>query len=179
MFYWSNLGFGLMQVQGLKVTDVVVLIDREQGGEAKLASHNLRLHSAFTLSAILKVLVAHGLVSSSVEASVKAFISENQTFQGGAAPAAPKPAPKPHRHVSLACFPENIAACWEAKHTKSCPFRYQRVCDINAALAANSIRSWTGFEFWNMHYELCFLNFESWDFNLESWTLYSGKKLAV
>ncbi len=39
----------------LKVSDVVVLIDREQGGESRLASDNLRLHAAFTLSYILEV----------------------------------------------------------------------------------------------------------------------------
>jgi orotate phosphoribosyltransferase len=37
------------QKEGLKVSDVVVLIDREQGGRARLASQNLQLHSAFTL----------------------------------------------------------------------------------------------------------------------------------
>ncbi len=45
-----------VQVEGLKVTDVVVLIDREQGGAARMASNGLRLHSAFTLSFIIKTL---------------------------------------------------------------------------------------------------------------------------
>lgn len=31
------------------MSDVVVLIDREQGGRARLASQGLQLHSAFTL----------------------------------------------------------------------------------------------------------------------------------
>lgn len=44
-----------VQVEQLKVTDVVVLIDREQGGPQHLAKNGLRLHSAFTLSALLKV----------------------------------------------------------------------------------------------------------------------------
>lgn len=71
-----------LQAVGLKVKDVVVLIDREQGGRERLAESGLRLHSAFTLTAILKVLVAHQLVSSQVESSVKSFLAENQTFQG-------------------------------------------------------------------------------------------------
>eukprot|EP00889_Picochlorum_renovo_P008210 jgi/Picre1/35240/NNA_002702.t1 len=64
---------------GLKVTDVVVLIDREQGGESRLASDNLKLHSAFTLSYILDTLVKHSLVTEEVAGKVKAFIAANQT----------------------------------------------------------------------------------------------------
>ena len=45
----------LVQATGLEVKDVVVLIDREQGGEARLKSHGLTLHSAFPLTLILQV----------------------------------------------------------------------------------------------------------------------------
>jgi uridine monophosphate synthetase len=45
---------------GLKVKDVVVLIDREQGGEARLASNGLRLHAVLPLSRVLKTLEAEG-----------------------------------------------------------------------------------------------------------------------
>eukprot|EP00983_Pelagomonas_calceolata_P083997 1156272-Pelagomonas_calceolata.AAC.10 len=48
-----------MQLEGLKVTDVVVLIDREQGGEAHLKKNGLALHAAFKLSQLLDVLVKH------------------------------------------------------------------------------------------------------------------------
>ena len=81
----------MVQVEGLKVTDVVVLIDREQGGAARMASNGLRLHSAFTLSFIIKTLQAHGLVTAEVADSVAAFIAANQTFSPSAA--APTPAP--------------------------------------------------------------------------------------
>ena len=80
---------------------MVVLIDREQGGPERLAESGLKLHSAFTLTAILKVLVAHQLVSSQVEASVKSFLKDNQTFTGSASKA-PTPAPKPHRSFAAA-----------------------------------------------------------------------------
>jgi uridine monophosphate synthetase len=78
---------------GLVVSDVVVLIDREQGGAARLAAKNLKLHSAFTLSYILDVLVKHGHVSEETAGKVRQFIAENQTDKQPepAAAAAPKP----------------------------------------------------------------------------------------
>jgi len=82
-----------LEAEGLKVTDVVVLIDREQGGQARLASRNLRLHSAFTLSYILDTLVKHGHVGTDVAAKVKTFIAENQTDKQPA----PAPPAKPAR----------------------------------------------------------------------------------
>lgn len=51
-----------LQKEGLVVKDVVVLIDREQGGQAHLAKNNLNLHAAFKLSMLLNVLVKHGKV---------------------------------------------------------------------------------------------------------------------
>ena len=43
------------QIEKLIVKDVVVLIDREQGGPEHLKANGLNLHSAFTLSELLKV----------------------------------------------------------------------------------------------------------------------------
>ena len=77
----------LAQEVGLKVSDVVVLIDRQQGGEAHLASkargvctpharaaraltrvrdavsQGLKLHAALTISLMLDTLVAHSKVT--------------------------------------------------------------------------------------------------------------------
>ncbi len=69
-----------MQAVGLKVSDVVVLIDREQGGGPRLASHGLSLHSAFTLTFILETMLQHGKIDPRTAASVKEFIATNQTF---------------------------------------------------------------------------------------------------
>jgi orotate phosphoribosyltransferase len=57
-----------LQNEGLVVKDVVVLIDREQGGEAHLAKNGLALHAAFKLSHLLSVLVKHGKVGDSYPA---------------------------------------------------------------------------------------------------------------
>lgn len=85
---------------GLKVSDVVVLIDREQGGEAHLAAKGLKLHAALTLTHVVTALVKHGKLSQAVADSVQKFIAENQTVAPqqaaaavAAAPAAPSPAP--------------------------------------------------------------------------------------
>lgn len=67
------------QEAGLVVKDVVVLIDREQGGEAHLKSQGLTLHSAFKLSALLSILVKHGLVQPETASAVHEFIAANQT----------------------------------------------------------------------------------------------------
>ena len=70
----------MMQAVGLKVSDVVVLIDREQGGGPRLASHGLRLHSAFTLTFILETLLQNGKIDPRTAAAAKEFVAMNQTF---------------------------------------------------------------------------------------------------
>jgi uridine monophosphate synthetase len=57
---------------GLTVTDVVVLVDREQGGREELAAHGLALHAALTLSQILDSLVRHGRIAETVRTDVRA-----------------------------------------------------------------------------------------------------------
>ncbi|OGM11547.1 hypothetical protein A2W13_02320 [Candidatus Woesebacteria bacterium RBG_16_36_11] len=43
----------VLRAQGLKVEDVVVLIDREQGGKEQLEQKGLKLHSVFTMQQLL------------------------------------------------------------------------------------------------------------------------------
>jgi len=59
---------------GLTVTDVVVLVDRQQGGAEELASQGLRLHAALTLGQILDSLVRHGEISPSVRSDIHAAL---------------------------------------------------------------------------------------------------------
>jgi uridine monophosphate synthetase len=59
------------QKEQLVVTDVVVLIDREQGGADHLAKNGLQLHAAFKLSAMLDVLLKHQLVDEATAQKVR------------------------------------------------------------------------------------------------------------
>ncbi len=60
---------------GLVVEDVVVLIDREQGGKADLAAHGLRLHAACTLREIVGALVELGRLDSETQLRVENYLN--------------------------------------------------------------------------------------------------------
>ncbi len=59
-----------LKVAGMLVKDAVVLIDREQGGDAVLAESGYKLHSVFTLRFLLAVLEKHERISSKKHARV-------------------------------------------------------------------------------------------------------------
>jgi uridine monophosphate synthetase len=52
----------ILRDAGLIVTDVAVLLDREQGGEAQLAKHGLRLHAIWTITDLLAFYEAENLI---------------------------------------------------------------------------------------------------------------------
>jgi uridine monophosphate synthetase len=62
---------------GLKVQDVLVLIDREQGGRDELAAYGVKLHAVFTLTEILDALVASGRLDLAQHDEVLAWIKAN------------------------------------------------------------------------------------------------------
>ena len=52
-----------LEAAGLKVQDVVVLLDREQGGKEELAERGYRLHSVLTMSELLAALQREGRIT--------------------------------------------------------------------------------------------------------------------
>ncbi|NXY83313.1 UMPS synthase, partial [Alcedo cyanopectus] len=72
-----------LQKEGLKVTDAIVVLDREQGGKARLEERGIRLHSLCTLSGVLEVLQQQGEVAVELVDKVKEFIQGN-LFEAGA-----------------------------------------------------------------------------------------------
>ncbi|XP_075789269.1 uridine 5'-monophosphate synthase isoform X2 [Pelodiscus sinensis] len=78
----------VLQKEGLKITDAIVLLDREQGGKCKLEERGIRLHSVCTLSMMLEILQQQQKVDSKIVEKVKKFILQNDfkpADQNGAA----------------------------------------------------------------------------------------------
>jgi uridine monophosphate synthetase len=63
-----------LEAAGLEVRDVVVLIDREQGGRNELEAAGYRLHAVFRLSEMLEILAESGRISREQHDEVTAFL---------------------------------------------------------------------------------------------------------
>ncbi|MCS6849282.1 MAG: orotate phosphoribosyltransferase [Anaerolineae bacterium] len=63
---------------GLIVNDVLVVIDREQGGREELAQHGIRLHAIFTLSRMLDELAQSGRLDARQRDDVLAWLRSTQ-----------------------------------------------------------------------------------------------------
>ena len=64
--------------EGLHVEDIVVLIDRESGANEKLINAGFRLHAVFTLSNLVALLHAQGLVTVEQRQAVEQFIHQSK-----------------------------------------------------------------------------------------------------
>ena len=63
---------------GLTVKDVVVLIDREQGGPENLAEAGYRLHAAMTMTLVVETLTTAGRLSSEQSTAVKTYLTQSK-----------------------------------------------------------------------------------------------------
>lgn len=67
-----------LEQEGLVVKDVVVLLDRQQGGKQKLEAHGIELHAVFTITDLLSQLLDQSILTQTTYDHVKQFLKENQ-----------------------------------------------------------------------------------------------------
>ena len=66
----------LLREAGLAVQDIVVLIDRSRGAVEELAREGLRLHAAYTLEEIVRILVEHERMGGEEAERVRRWMEE-------------------------------------------------------------------------------------------------------
>jgi uridine monophosphate synthetase len=67
-----------LEEAGLVVRDLVVLIDREQGGRERLAARGYTLHAVLTITSCLEELERAGLVEAALVARARAFVTDTR-----------------------------------------------------------------------------------------------------
>ena len=75
-----------LEAEGLKVRDIAVLIDREQGGRKELEAKGYKLHAALTVSELLEALKGNGKMDAAQYAQVKAYFRDPEAWQKGVGP---------------------------------------------------------------------------------------------
>lgn len=68
-----------LEHEGLKITDIVVLLDREQGARATIENKGYHLHSVITMTELLDTLKKEEKITDEQYDEVQEFIKENQT----------------------------------------------------------------------------------------------------
>lgn len=72
-----------LRAEGLVVTDAIVVVDREQGGVQNTEESGVRMHSLFTLSYLLNVLLEAGRIEEKTVQSVAKYIAGAQIRSDG------------------------------------------------------------------------------------------------
>ena len=73
--------FDVLEAEGLKVTDVAVLIDREQGGREALSEKGYKLHSLISVFEVIDQLKSSGKISEELYLKSQQFLIDNSTIK--------------------------------------------------------------------------------------------------
>lgn len=76
--YNKSLFVDVIQKNGGEVTDVLTVIDREQGATKFLKTLGITLHSIFTISELLDFYIAESLITTDQYSEIMKYIKDNQ-----------------------------------------------------------------------------------------------------
>jgi len=65
-----------LREEGLIITDVVVLVDRQQGGHAKLAQAGVKMHAFLTIGEIIQILSEQQLIDAATRHKMQSYFDE-------------------------------------------------------------------------------------------------------
>ena len=68
----------ILQKEGLIVEDVVVFLDREQGGRGNLENNGIKVHSVTTVTDMLNILYMAGRIDIKRKIEVETFMKQTQ-----------------------------------------------------------------------------------------------------
>ncbi|PZU84954.1 MAG: orotidine 5'-phosphate decarboxylase [Chryseobacterium sp.] len=66
--------------EGIKVSDIVVVLDREQGGKEKLEEKGYKVHSLFNISEVVEILREVNYIDEEEVARIQDFVNGNQVI---------------------------------------------------------------------------------------------------
>jgi len=69
-----------LEAEGLKVKDIVVLVDREQGGAKELSDKGYNLHSVLKISEVLQILKMHNKFSQQQFEDISAYFKNSEAW---------------------------------------------------------------------------------------------------
>lgn len=72
-----------LEAAGLKVSDIVVLVDREQGGKKELAEKGYALHSVLGIKEVLEILKNNNKIDNAQYQSIKEYFENPEKWQAG------------------------------------------------------------------------------------------------
>jgi len=64
--------------EGIKVSDIVVVLDRQQGGKEKLEAKGYKVHSLFNISEVVEILREENHIDEAEVARIQDFVNGNQ-----------------------------------------------------------------------------------------------------
>lgn len=70
-----------VEKEGLKVKDIVVVLDRQQGGKELLESKGYHVHTLFSIENVIDILYNHEFLNQSQVVKIKDFLKEKPTVQ--------------------------------------------------------------------------------------------------